>query len=132
MTDTIQIPAELAQVLNHMNADEAQHEGVLSIYNAVEAPLRAEWDKLPSSAQKVVESFEQFQAVVSYTLVGPCAELLQMIEKTNEGDQQADEQQAEALMQQLFAQGIKMMVKDLKAARRDMPLRNELIAPFKG
>ncbi|WP_298442761.1 DUF3069 domain-containing protein [uncultured Ferrimonas sp.] len=132
MTDAIQIPAELQQVLSFMKAAPEQHEGVLTIYNAVEAPLRAEWDKLPTSAHKVVESFQQFQAVVSYTLVGPCAELLQMIEKTNEGDDKADEQQADALMQQLFAQGIKMMIKDLKAARRDMPLRNELIAPFRG
>ncbi|QIZ76505.1 DUF3069 domain-containing protein [Ferrimonas lipolytica] len=131
MTDAIKIPAELKQVLEFMQAVPEQYEGVATIYNAVEAPLRAEWDKLPGSAQKVVESFEQFQAVVSYTLVGPCAELLQMIEKTNEGDAEADEQQADAMMQQLFSQGIKMMIKDLKAARRDIPLRNELIAPFK-
>ncbi|WP_028115494.1 DUF3069 domain-containing protein [Ferrimonas senticii] len=131
MSNEIQIPAELQQVLNFMQAAPESHEGVLSIYNAIEMPLRHEWDKLPGSCHNVMASFEQFQAVVAYTLVGPCAELLQMIEKTNEEDNQANEEQAQALMQQLFAQGIKMMVKDLKAARRDMPLRNELIAPFK-
>ncbi len=133
MSDTIQIPAELQQVLDHMQAVEEQYEGIFSIYTAIEAPLRSDWDKLPSSCHKLLASFEQFQAIVAYTLVGPCAQLLEMIANSNQsGEEQASDEQTHAVMEQLFAQGIKMMIKDLKAARRDIPLRNELLAPFRG
>ncbi|SHG90213.1 DUF3069 domain-containing protein [Ferrimonas marina] len=130
MSEKTPLPQELQQVLNYMEVSEEQHEGLLSIYNAVEAPLRASWDQQPQSARNVMESFEQFQAIVTYTLAGPTAELLQMAQQNNEGEELSEEQ-ADAMLQQLFSQGIKMMIKDLKSARRDASLRNEFLSPFR-
>ncbi|GAA4880912.1 DUF3069 domain-containing protein [Ferrimonas pelagia] len=130
MTEQVQIPAELQQLISYMELEETQATGLMSIYQAIEAPLRENWDAQPQSARNVVESFEQFQAIVAYTMAGPTAEMLAMVEKNAEGEER-DEAQADAMLQQLFAQGIKMMIKDLKAARRDAVLRNEFLAPFR-
>ncbi|ADN76041.1 conserved hypothetical protein [Ferrimonas balearica DSM 9799] len=130
MSENVALPAELKQVLEFMGTPEAQHEAVFAVYNAVEGPLRHAWEAQPQSARNIMDSFEQFQAVVAFTLVGPTAELLAMVEQNAEGEERNDEQ-ANAMMEQLLQQGIKMMVKDLKSARRNASLRNEFQAPFK-
>ncbi|MBY6185439.1 DUF3069 domain-containing protein [Marinobacter hydrocarbonoclasticus] len=130
MSESVSLPAELKQVLDFMGTPEAQHEAVLAVYNAVEGPLRAAWETQPQSAKNVLENFEQFQAVVAFTLVGPTAELVTMVQQNQEGEER-DDAQADAMMEQLLQQGIKMMIKDLKAARRNATLRNEFQAPFK-
>ncbi|MBY5991537.1 DUF3069 domain-containing protein [Ferrimonas balearica] len=130
MSESVAIPTELQQVLDHMETPAEQHEAVLSVYNAVEAPLRAAWDSQPQSAKNILDNFEQFQAVVAYTLVGPTAELMAMVDKNSEGEER-NEAQAEAMLEQLLSQGIKMMIKDLKAARRTPSLKLEFQAPFK-
>lgn len=130
MSESNALPVELKQVLEYMGTPEAQHEAVLAVFNAVEGPLRHAWEQQPQSARNVMESFEQFQAVVAFTLVGPTAELVSMVQQNAEGEER-DDAQADAMMEQLLQQGIKMMVKDLKAARRNATLRNEFQAPFK-
>ncbi len=131
MSEQTAIPAELMQVMNFMEVEEAQHEGLHSIYVALEAPLREAWEAQPESARNVMESFEQFHAVVTYTLAGPTAELLTMVKNNEEKGEESSEAQTDAMLQQLFSQGIKMMIKDLKKARRDAALRNEFLAPFR-
>ncbi|TKB57414.1 DUF3069 domain-containing protein [Ferrimonas aestuarii] len=125
MTDTITLAPELKQIADFYELEVEAHPGLQSIFDAIEAPLREDFDALPASAQNVMGSFERLHASVTYNLLGATAEALRM---TQEAD--IDEEQKATHIESVLARGIKLMLKNIKAARRNPVLKRQLNAPF--
>ncbi|TKB50482.1 DUF3069 domain-containing protein [Ferrimonas sediminicola] len=125
MTDTPNLAPELQRIADFYQLETDAYDGLRSIHDAVEQPLRHDFDHLPASAQGVLGSFERLHASVSYNLLGATAETLRL---TQEAD--LSEEQRASHLESVLARGIKLMLKNVKAARRDPVLKRQLNEPF--
>ncbi|USD35679.1 MULTISPECIES: DUF3069 domain-containing protein [Ferrimonas] len=125
MSDTPTLAPELQTIADFYQLEPEGHAGLASIHEAIEAPLREDFERLPASAQNVMGSFEQLHASVTYNLLGATAEALRMTQ-----DADITEEQKAGHLESVLGHGIKLMLKNLKAARRNPVLKRQLNAPF--
>lgn len=63
--DLTKVSQELRQVIEFEEIPEAMHNMIVSIHEVSEEVVREAWDKLPKSAQNILDNFEQFHALIS-------------------------------------------------------------------
>ncbi|WP_417347480.1 DUF3069 domain-containing protein [Ferrimonas sp.] len=127
MTDTQNLAPELQQIADFYNLENEAYDGLRSIYEAVEQPLRHDFERLPASAQNILGNFERLHASVTYNLLGATAETLRLTQ-----DADISEEQRASHLESVLARGIKLMLKNIKAARRNPVLKRQLNEPFEG
>ncbi|CAM3792575.1 DUF3069 domain-containing protein [Vibrio aquimaris] len=133
LIDLSTVSEELRRVIEFDKVPEQMHAMVASIHQASEDAVREAWSQLPASAQNILDSFEQFHALVSVSQAFAglnvieelqTQELSQTIASENKEAYQAD------IIEQVMHNCIKDMLKQVKKARRDPLLKREFTQVF--
>ncbi|WP_260261877.1 DUF3069 domain-containing protein [Vibrio intestinalis] len=131
--DLATVSAELRQVIEFDGVPEAMYEMVTSIHEVSEEAVREAWDELPKSAQNVLDSFEQFHALVSVSQSFAGINVMEEFPTLNLPQDMTDEQKEQyraELLDQVLHNCVKDMVKQLKKARRDPILKRDFTEVF--
>lgn len=133
LIDLSTVSEELRRVIEFDKVPEQMHAMVASIHQASEDAVREAWSQLPASAQNILDSFEQFHALVSVSQAFAglnvieelqTQELSQTIASENKEAYQAD------IIEQVMHNCIKDMLKQVKKVRRDPLLKREFTQVF--
>ena len=131
--DLSTVSAELRQVIEFDEVPEAMHLMVTSIHEVSEEAVREAWDELPKSAQNVLDSFEQFHALISVSQAFAGLNVMEEFPTLNLPKDMTDEQKEEyraELLDQVLHNCVKDMVKQIKKARRDPVLKRDFTDVF--
>ncbi len=131
--DLAEVSAELRQVIEFDEVPEAMHLMVTSIHEVSEEAVRESWNELPSSAQNVLDNFEQFHALVSVSQAFAGLNVMEEFPTLNLPKDMTDEQKEEyraELLDQVLHNCVKDMVKQIKKARRDPILKRDFTDVF--
>lgn len=127
------ISPELRKVMEFDQVPEAMYFMVTSIHEVSEDAVRDAWDTLPASAQNVLDSFEQFHALISvsqgFAGINVMEEFPTLKLPEDMTDEAKDEYRAE-LLDQVLHNCVKDMVKQIKKARRDPILKRDFKEVF--
>ncbi|UUM32547.1 DUF3069 domain-containing protein [Vibrio japonicus] len=131
--DLATVSAELRQVIDFDEVPEAMHYMVTSIHEVSEEAIREAWEELPTSAQNVLDNFEQFHALISVSQAFAGISVMEEFPTLNlpEGmtDGEKEEYRAQ-LLDQVLHNCVKDMVKQIKKARRDPILKRDFTDVF--
>ncbi len=132
--DLSTLSPELRKVVEFEQVSEQALNMVTSIHEVSEQAVREAWDTLPTSAQNVLDNFEQFHALISVSQAFAGINVMQEL-KTLEVPTTIPEQEHETyraqLLDQVLYDCVKDMMKQLKKARRDPILKQDFINIFK-
>mgnify|MGYP000096945595 FL=1 len=131
--DLAEVSAELRQVIEFDEVPEAMHLMVTSIHEVSEDAVRESWNELPSSAQNVLDNFEQFHALVSVSQAFAGLNVMEEFPTLDLPKDMTEEQQEEyraQLLDQVLHNCVKDMVKQIKKARRDPILKRDFTDVF--
>ncbi|WP_456294536.1 DUF3069 domain-containing protein [Vibrio sp. AK197] len=123
-----QLSAELRQVVEFDDVPESMYNMVASIHEVTEESVREAWDSLPASAQNIVDSFEQFHALISVSQSFAGINVMEEFPNLNLPESMSDdekEQYRAELLDKVLHDCIKDMVKQIKKARRDPLLKKD-------
>ncbi len=123
-----QLSAELRQVVEFDDVPESMYNMVASIHEVTEESVREAWDSLPASAQNIVDSFEQFHALISVSQSFAGINVMEEFPNLNLPETMSDdekEQYRAELLDKVLHDCIKDMVKQIKKARRDPLLKKD-------
>ncbi|WP_070966439.1 DUF3069 domain-containing protein [Vibrio sonorensis] len=122
------LSAELQKVIQFDDVPEAMYEMVASIHEVSEEAVREAWDALPKSGQNVLDSFEQFHALISVSQAFAGVNVMEEFPTLNLPEGMTDEEKEEYrahLLDQVLHNCVKDMVKQVKKARRDPLLKKD-------
>jgi hypothetical protein len=131
--DLSTISAELKQVIEFDQVPEAMHFMVTSIHEVSEDSVREAWETLPASAQNVLDSFEQFHALISVSQAFAGVNVMEefpTLDLPKDMTDQEKEDYRTQLLDQVLHNCVKDMVKQIKKARRDAILKNDFKEVF--
>ncbi|GLR76138.1 DUF3069 domain-containing protein [Aliivibrio sifiae] len=132
--DLATISPELKKVIEFESVPEEMWHMLVSVHEVAEVAVRESWDEMPASAQKVLDNFEQFHALVSlsqsYAGYDFMAEF-ETIELPENMDEDAQAEYRSQLLDQVLHNCVKDLVKQIKKARRDPIMKRELAEIFK-
>ncbi|KLN63614.1 DUF3069 domain-containing protein [Vibrio sp. VPAP30] len=131
--DLAEVSAELRQVIEFDDVPEAMHLMVTSIHEVSEDAVRESWNELPSSAQNVLDNFEQFHALVSVSQAFAGLNVMEEFPTLDLPKDMSEQQQEEyraQLLDQVLHNCVKDMVKQIKKARRDPILKRDFTDVF--
>jgi len=127
------VSAELRKVIEFDEVPEEMLTMVVSIHEVSEDAVRESWDSMPTSAQNVLDNFEQFHALISVSQAFAGVNFMEEY-KTLELPKGMSEQEQEnyraQLLDQVLYNCMKDMVKQVKKARRDPILKRDFIEVF--
>ncbi len=128
------ISPELKKVIEFESVPKEMWHMLTSIHEVSEIAVRASWDEMPGSAQKVLDNFEQFHALVSlsqsYAGYDFMAEF-ETIDLPENMDEEAKAEYRSELLDQVLHNCVRDLAKQIKKARRDPIMRRELAEIFK-
>ncbi len=123
-----QLSPELRQVIAFDDVPEAMYNMVASIHEVSEESVREAWNSLPTSAQNILDNFEQFHALISvsqsFAGINVMEEFPTLKLPAGMSDEDKEQYRAELLDQVLY-NCIKDMAKQIKKARRDPLLKKD-------
>ncbi|USD68239.1 DUF3069 domain-containing protein [Vibrio sp. SCSIO 43136] len=126
--DLDSLSPELQAVIKFDDVPEELYHMVASIHEVAEEAVREVWNTLPASAQNILDSFEQFHALVSVGQAFAGIGVMEEFETLKLPEDMTDEQKAEyrsQLLDQSLHNSVKDMAKQVKKARRDPILKRE-------
>ncbi len=131
--DLASLSPELQQVIAFEEVPQEMLAMVESIHNVSQESVWESWSALPASAQNIVDSFEQFHALVSVSQAFAGVSALQSFEgmQAPQGTSAEEQENYKAqMLDQILYNCVKDMVKQLKKARRDPILKKEFQQVF--
>lgn len=131
--DLDQISAELKKVIEFDQVPEQMLSMVVSIHEVSEQAVRESWDAMPASAQNVLDSFEQFHALISVSQAFAGVNFMEEYQTLELPKEMSDSEQEEyraQLLDQVLHNCVKDMVKQVKKARRDAVLKRDFKEVF--
>ncbi len=131
--DLTYFSSELRQVIEFDNVPEEMYLMVTSIHEVSEDAVRDAWNSLPSSAQNILDNFEQFHALVSVSQAFAGINLMEEFPTLNlpeDMSEQEKEDYRSSLLDQVLYNCVKDMLKQIKKARRDPILKRDFIQVF--
>ncbi len=127
------VSAELRKVIEFDQVPEEMLNMVVSIHEVSEEAVRESWDSLPTSAQNVLDNFEQFHALISVSQAFAGLNFMEeykTLELPKDMSEQEQEDYRTQLLDQVLYNCVKDMVKQIKKARRDPILKRDFIEVF--
>ncbi len=142
VSDTIQsdvdvntLSPELRKVIEFEKISEQPLINAIPLMHEIsEQTVREAWDKLPASAQNILDSFEQFHALISVSQAFAAANTMASVQDVKLPESMSEQEQQQyrmQLMDQVLHGCVKDMVKQLKTARRDPILKRDFDSVFK-
>ncbi|MCE0495382.1 DUF3069 domain-containing protein [Vibrio salinus] len=131
--DLTKISQELRQVIKFEEIPEAMHNMIVSIHDVSEDVVREAWDKLPKSAQNILDNFEQFHSLISVSQAFAGVSVMEEFPTLNLPEDMTEEDKEEyraELLDQALHSCVKDIVKQIKKARRDPILKREFTEVF--
>lgn len=128
------ISPELKKVIEFENVPEEMWHMLVSVHEVAEIAVRESWDEMPASAQKVLDNFEQFHALVSLSQSYAGYDFMAEFENLDLPENMDEDAQAEyrsQLLDKVLHNCVKDLVKQIKKARRDPIMKRELAEIFK-
>ncbi len=126
---------ELQKVIEFEKVSEQPILNAIAMMHEIsEQAVRDAWDALPLSAQNILDSFEQFHALISVSLAFAAANTMANIQSMELPETMPDQQQQQyraQMMEQVLQGCVKDMVKQIKKARRDPILKRDFVHVFK-
>jgi hypothetical protein len=130
--DLDKLSPELRQVIEFDEVPEGMIPMVASLHEISEDVVREAWDKLPGSAQNILDNFEQFHALISVSQGFAGVNVMQELaaRPPQDMDEEAmNEYQAE-ILDKVLVNCVKDMIKQIKKARRDPILKRDFTEVF--
>lgn len=123
---------ELQSVIRYENAPEAMYTMIASVHDAAEPSVREAWEKLPASAQNVLDSFDQFHALVAISQSYVGIDTLNALQNVKLDDMSEDEQEnyKAQVLDDVLKRCVKDLSKQLKQARLKPALKREFQSIF--
>lgn len=124
-----EISPELRKVIEFEKVPQEMLTMLLSIHEVSEVAVQESFDTMPGSAQKVLDNFEQFHALVSLSQAYAGLDFMSEFETIKLPEDMTDEQKEEyraQLLDQVLHNCVKDIVKQIKQARRQPGLKREL------
>ncbi|OOE85862.1 hypothetical protein BZG73_07125 [Salinivibrio siamensis] len=139
MSDSNQSPVsfdsfspELQCVIRYEQAPEAMYTMIASVHDASSASVKEAWEKLPASAQNILDNYDQFHALVaisqSYAGIDALSEL-EKVDLSDMSDEGRDNYKAQ-ILDDVLSSCVKGLSKQLKQARLKPGLKREFQAIF--
>ncbi|OOE88009.1 DUF3069 domain-containing protein [Salinivibrio sharmensis] len=123
---------ELQCVIRYEQAPEAMYTMIASVHDASSASVKEAWEKLPASAQNILDNYDQFHALVaisqSYAGIDALSEL-EKVDLSEMSDEERDNYKAQ-ILDDVLSSCVKDLSKQLKQARLKPGLKREFQAIF--
>ncbi|WBA10239.1 DUF3069 domain-containing protein [Salinivibrio kushneri] len=123
---------ELQCVIRYEQAPEAMYTMIASVHDASSASVKEAWEKLPASAQNILDNYDQFHALVaisqSYAGIDALSEL-EKVDLSDMSDEERDNYKAQ-ILDDVLNSCVKDLSKQLKQARLKPGLKREFQAIF--
>lgn len=123
-----EVSPELRKVIEFDQVPEQMLEMVVSIHEVSEQAVRESWDALPDSGKNVLDSFEQFHALISVSQAFAGVNFMeeyQTLDLPKDMSESEQEEYRANLLDQVLHNCVKDMVKQVKKARRDPILKKD-------
>ncbi|MGF1762069.1 DUF3069 domain-containing protein [Aliivibrio kagoshimensis] len=123
-----QASPELLKVIEFEEVPQEMLQMLLSVHEVAEEAVRESWDEMPASAQKVLDNFEQFHALVSLSQSYAGVDFMSEFENVQLPEGLSDEEKEERrsiMLDQVLHNCVKDIIKQLKVARRKPGLKRE-------
>ncbi|SIO38736.1 DUF3069 domain-containing protein [Salinivibrio sp. ES.052] len=123
---------ELQCVIRYEKAPEVMYTMIASVHDASGPSVREAWEKLPTSAQNVLDNYDQFHALVAISQSYAGLDTLSELEKVNLDDMSHEEREhyKAQVLDDVLNTCIKDLAKQLKQARLKGGLKREFQAIF--
>ncbi|MBF9002532.1 MULTISPECIES: DUF3069 domain-containing protein [Vibrio] len=133
VVDLESLSPELRHVIEFEQVPEAMYHMIQSIHEVSEEAVRESWDSLPASAQNILDSFDQFHALITVSQAFAGMNVMEEFPTLNLPKDMSDEDKENyrtQMLDEVLYNCVKDMMKQLKKARRDPILKRDFREVF--